>query len=134
MFTTIEHVREFGYEVDNELLFMAQAVIETHIGRVEEDVESANDLALLRLATTFQAIYMKAHPGLTFEQIAAVTITQSGTSTTFDADYNSPFIAPMAHKACRNLSWRGTRSYKTGPVMGAGPNMSFTEAWVKDYV
>lgn len=134
MFTTVEHVREFGYEVDNGLLFMAQSVIETHIGRVEADIDSANDLALLRLAATFQAIYMKAHPGLTFEQIAAVTITQSGTSTTFDADYNSPFIAPMAHKACRNLSWRGSRSYKTGPSVAAGRAMPFTEAWIRDYV
>lgn len=133
MFTTVEHVATFGYAVSNDLIAQAQAVIETHIGRVEADVTAANDLALLRLATTFQTIYMQAHPELVFEQIAAVSITQSGTSTTFDADYSSPFIAPMAHKACRNLSWRGSRSYRTGPLTGL-PTLTFQEAWRTDLI
>jgi hypothetical protein len=120
MFTTIEYTqRVTGRTVSLELLYRAQAVIEMYIGKAEEDIVSPDDLALLQRATSFQAVYMLNNEDIVYEQMSALQILQANMQVTFrNADTASPWIAPLAIMACRNLSWKRSRSVSTAPILG----------------
>ncbi|WDS61317.1 head-to-tail adaptor [Satellite phage MiniFlayer] len=120
MFTTVEYTqRVTGRTVSLDLLYRAQAVIEMYIGRVEEDIVSPDDLALLQRAVSFQAAYMLNNEDIVYEQMSALQVLQASMQVTFrNDDKTSPWIAPMAVMACRNLSWKRSRSVRTGPILG----------------
>lgn len=122
MFTTIEEVDELtGDDVDQEIIVMAQAIIESYIGRVEAEITNANDLMLLGRATAYQAVYLKGDYNVVFHQIKAQQIMQYGNMITFTDDGASPFIAPLAVIACKRLSWNKMRSVRTGGIF-SGPH------------
>lgn len=117
MFTTAEDVMDAtGYaEVTNAEVRQAQFVIEMYIGRTESEVDSARDKSMLSRAVIAQTVYMRDRPEITFEQVQASTISRGDGVVTFKQDdYASPFIAPMAQWACTHLSWRKSRSVRTG--------------------
>lgn len=120
MFTTVEYTqRVTGRTVSLELLYRAQAVIEMYIGKVEEDIISPDDLALLQRATSFQAVYMLNNEDIVYEQMSALQVLQANMQVTFrNEDTASPWIAPLAIMACNNLSWKRSRSVRTGPILG----------------
>ncbi len=120
MFTTPERVLELtGYTVTGEQLSQAQGILESYIGRLEEDVTNPSDLGLLERATAFQSAYMVNNWGRTFEQVRMSQMVQNSNMITFKANDNtSPWLAPLAVIACRNLSWTKTRSIKTGRIFG----------------
>lgn len=120
MLTTVEYTtRVTGRTVSLELLYRAQAVIEMYIGRIEEDVVAPEDLALLQRAVSFQAVYMLNNEDIVYEQMSALQVLQANMQVTFrNDDTASPWIAPMAIMACRNLSWKRSRSVHTGPILG----------------
>lgn len=93
-------------------IHQAQYIIEMYVGRTESEVDSPRDKAILARATAAQTVYMRDNPDMIFNQIDAKTITQNGQMTVFGDE--SPFIAPLAKLACKKLSWRGSRSIKTG--------------------
>lgn len=117
MFTTPEYVQAVtGYTVTVEQVTMAQGLVETLIGRVEAVVTDANDRAILGNAVAYQAAYMRDNPKVVFEQ-AAVKAVRTGESTvSFDVDQGAPWYAPLAVEACKRLSWRKSRSVRTGPM------------------
>lgn len=130
MFTTIEAVKEItGKDVTAEDVIMSQHLIESYVGRVEEDITGATDKELLGKAVAYQCAYMKDDPAKTFEQISATQIMQFGQMVTFTGDGVSPFVAPLAVIACKRLSWKGIRSIKTGPLL---PNRGRPTEWVRD--
>lgn len=54
MFTTVEMTKRVtGYDVDLDLLYKAQAIVETYCGRIENDVTNMRDKALLSRATAY---------------------------------------------------------------------------------
>ena len=119
MFTTIENVKkQTGYDVTNDDIFRAQAVLETYLGRVEEDIEDPNDNAIMGKATAYQAAYMKKDYDRVFEQMAIVTVQQSDGGVAPNNNMAAPFIAPLAFFAMRSLSWKRSRSVKTGSMWG----------------
>lgn len=120
MFTTVEYTtRVTGRTVSLELLYRAQAVIEMYIGKIEEDIVSPDDLGLLQRATSFQAVYMLNNEDIVYEQMSALQILQASMQVTFrNDDTASPWVAPMAIMACKNLSWKRSRSVRTGPILG----------------
>lgn len=121
MFVTVEGVKELtGYDVDLATIHMAQAIMESYVGRVEAEVNGANDLALLQKATAYQAAYINTNREMLFEQAAVSQIGQFGQVISF-RDNDSPFIAPLAAIACRRLSWKRIRSIKTGSIFYRTP-------------
>lgn len=105
------------YTVTLEEIAHAQAIIEVYVGRTEVDVDDPSDLAMLARATAYQAAYMQEHGKMIFEQIDLKSITVGGTNYNFHTgDHNSPFIAPLAQKACKNLSWMKSRGVRTGRI------------------
>lgn len=116
MFTTREAVLEnTGIAVDQTTLAHAQMMIEAYIGRTEQDVIDASDVAILGRAVTFQAIYIKGSPE-TWEQAAVASVASNGSTISFDTDRMAPHMSPWSVAACRNLSWRGSVSVTTGPM------------------
>lgn len=119
MFVTTSEVLELtGYTVSAADIKRAQYIIESYVGREESAVEDPNDKALLGRATGYQAAYMNKNGDMVFEQIGAKYLGQNNSVVTFEDD--SPFVAPLAKIACRKLSWRGSRSVKTGNIFNSG--------------
>lgn len=112
---TVEHVRQ------------AQYVIEVFVGRTEAEVDGPRDKAILARATAAQAVYMKDNPDITFNQVSAAMLTSGGQVTQF-RDNLSPFIAPLAVIACQKLSWKQSRSVRTG----AWRQRQSRVEWVRD--
>lgn len=111
-----------GYDVDSTLLFHAQSIIEAYVGKSEGEIDDAADLSQLAKATAYQAAYMKNDGARIFEQMAVSQIGQFGQLLSFrQGDTHSPFVAPLAAMACKNLSWRRARAINTGSQFGVGP-------------
>jgi hypothetical protein len=129
MFTTVDDVWTItGYEVDENILAQAQAIVESFVGRLEVEVTNAVDLMILGRATAYQAAYISNNPGRIFEQAAVSQIGQFGQLVTFRSDDEaSPFVAPLAKLACKKLSWKRMRSVKTGSIYGQPPE---PDTWV----
>jgi len=123
MYISREEVKTItGYDVDAGLLGRAQSIIESFTGRLEAEIDDARDLALLGKATAYQAAYMKEDSAKIFEQMSVSQIGQFGQLVSFRYDDNvSPFVAPLSVMACRNLSWRRSRSIRTGSWFGVVP-------------
>jgi hypothetical protein len=131
MFVTEQQVKTItNKSVSLDLITRAQYVIETFIGKFEDDVENTNDLELLKRATAYQSAYMVDSEDIVFEQLKASTIIQNDSSTTFkQSDEFSPWIAPLAVMACKKLSFYRSRTIKTGkisPVSG----LDYSADWV----
>lgn len=121
MFTTVEQVKELtGKDVSQETIIMAQNIIEAFVGRDEIEVNGANDRALLGKAVAYQSAYMHDDEAKVFEQMGATQIMQFGQMISFDADSDSPWVAPLAVISCRRLSWKGMRSIRIGSLYPRG--------------
>lgn len=117
MFTSVEQVKALtGYEVSLDLVNQAQAVLESFLGKVEAEIDDPNDRAVLARATSFQAAYMKNNADRVYEQIAVRSVAQSDGGAVMNTEMWAPFIAPLAYLSMRSLSWKRTRSVRTGPV------------------
>lgn len=122
MFTTPQEVMTVTpyTEVTTAQVLAAQFVIEIFVGRVENEINAARDKEILARAVIAQTVYMRDNPDVTFEQIAATSISRGDGQTVFGSDGAAPFIAPLAVLAVRNLSWKQSRSVKIGRMFGRG--------------
>lgn len=117
MLSTVNSVREYtGYEVTLELIKRAQAVIEIYIGKDEIDIESPADLLLLDKMVAYQTAYMLENEDLVYKQIAASSLNVGGSVQNFNTNMNAPFIAPLAVLAAKGLSFKKSRSFRTGKM------------------
>lgn len=110
-------------EVTVPQILMAQLVIEIYTGRMESEVEGTRDKEILARATTAQVVYMRDNPEVTFEQVAATSISRGDGQTVFADASVQPFIAPLAVLACKHLSWKKSRSIKVGKTFGRAERM-----------
>ncbi len=119
MFATVEDVEKLtGYVVTNNTIFRAQALMETYAGKIEEEVQNVNDRALMARAVAYQSAYMHANYDRVFEQIALTSVSQADGGLTIDRERWAPYMAPLAIMSMRMLSWRTSRSIKTGSILG----------------
>lgn len=117
MFSTINSVKEYtGYDVSNDLIKRAQGIIEIFIGKDEIDVESPSDLLILDKMTSYQSAYMLENEDLVYKQIASSSVNLGGSIQNFDTKMNAPYIAPLAVLASGGLSFKRSRSIKTGKI------------------
>lgn len=129
MFTTVEQVKSLtGYDVTLETVTIAQGIIEAFLGRTESTIDLPNDLEIIGRATAYQSAYMLNNAETVFEQIGVKQIAQTDGSTTLFYENFAPFIAPLAHMSLRGLSWKGSRSVKTGPVFNL-PEYDYATWW-----
>jgi hypothetical protein len=117
MFSTVNSVKEYtGYDVSLDLIKRAQAIVEIYIGRDEIDVADPADLLLLDKVTSYQTAYMLENEEVVFKQIA---LTQTGfqdTAQNYDTKMSAPFIAPLAVLASKGLTWKRSKSFRTGKI------------------
>lgn len=117
MFINIDGVKDVtGVDVERTDIILAQHVIEAFVGKNETEVQDADDIALLAKAVAFQAVYMLNNYDRVYQQVALVQMGQQDGQMTLDRDMAAPFIAPLAVLTLRNLTWRRSRSVKTGPM------------------
>lgn len=95
---------------------IAVHAIETNTGLIEEvereDI-SDRDRYWLKLAVAYQASWLLGQPDF-LERTAVSTVAQDGQSATA-ANPDWLVLAPMARKAIKRLSWRGTRAMLVPP-------------------
>lgn len=124
MFINVNGVRDItGIEVDNSLIIRAQHVLEAYVGRNESEVTDADDVSLMAKAVAFQAVYMKSNYDTVYQQVALIQMAQIDGQVTLDRNMAAPFIAPLAVLTVRNLSWRRSRSVKTGSIFAGQRSM-----------
>lgn len=117
MLSTVNSVREYtGYEVTLDLIKRAQAVIEIYIGKDEIEIENPADLLLLDKMVAYQTAYMLENEDIVFKQAALTSQGQTDALINFDRNMNSPFIAPLAVLASKGLSFKKSRSFRTGKI------------------
>lgn len=116
MYVTPDRAKRItGYELTLQDISIAQSIIETYTGRMEATVDDADDLELMAKATSYQAAYLKNDSNRVFEQAAVDSIVQDASAINFKpGDYTSPFVAPLAVMALRQLTWKKSRSIKIG--------------------
>ena len=121
MFITPDRVTKLtGYEnITLQDVAIAQGMLESYTGRMEARITDADDLELMAKATAYQTVYLKADTNHIFEQARVDSIQQDSSAVNYKpGDYDSPFIAPYALMAMKNLSWK--RSHSIG--FGRGKN------------
>lgn len=117
MFTTVEQVKALtDYDVTLAQIGIAQGILESYLGKVEVEIESAYDLAIMGRATAYQAAYMANGTEKMFEQAAIKSVAQADGGVVLDTNRHAPWIAPLAHIAMSALTWKRSRSVTTGPV------------------
>lgn len=131
MFTTAEEVMEKTpyTDVTVDQVRHAQLIVESFVGRSENEIEDSRDKGILARATIFQTIYMRDQPDISFNQIKFGSVSRGDTAESFRDDY-SPFVAPMAAMVCRNLSWLNTRSIQMGKTFQRGGG-SYKDWWIR---
>ena len=121
MFVNVSEVKDItGVDVTNSDIIRAQYIVESFVGRNETEVSGADDFALMAKAVAFQAVYMLDNYDRVYQQVAATQFAQLDSQMTLDRNMAAPFIAPLAVLTLRNLTWRRSRSVKTGAMFGRG--------------
>lgn len=119
MFVNPKEVKDLtGKDVTSQDIIRAQAIVESFVGRNESEVSGADDFALMAKAVAFQAVYMLENYDRVYQQAALKQFAQIDGQMTMNADMAAPFIAPLAVLTLRNLTWRRSRSVKTGSIFG----------------
>lgn len=101
-----------GITVTSAQLAQAHGVVELHAGRTQDqptDTMRARDLGWLKRAVCWQAVWQKEQAGYT-TRVSATRIAQDGVDVTLGPAGGE--LAPLAARALRNLSWKGTRSIR----------------------
>jgi len=111
----------------------ASDIIDIYANRTEAASSSMGnrDLHWLNRATIWQAVFYADQPGLTTRQIVA-THKQDGVEVDHAGRAFTPreypvVLAPLAARALRNLSWKGSRTLRTPPIKTPlGSRIDFT--------
>lgn len=133
MFITPERVaRLTGYEnITLQDVAIAQGMLESYTGRMEARITDADDIELMAKATAYQTVYLKADTNHIFEQARVDSIQQDSAAVNYKPnDYDSPFIAPYALMAMKNLSWRRSHGIRFGRGKNAPGNWRYD--WKRD--
>ncbi len=129
VFATVAQARQVGKELSVQELLIAQSHIEVMCGRMIESIQDAMendaiskaDLKRLRMATIFQAEWIKANPDVE-ERTDVKTIRTAGLSgEAAELTADGITLAPLARRLLIGLSWVRSRSVRTTTQKGSGP-------------
>jgi CTP:molybdopterin cytidylyltransferase MocA len=108
-----------GVTVTAAQLAQANSVITIFANRTEEATLSVRDLYWLKQATCWQAAWQKDQAGYTTRH-AVTEVTQDGMQLVYTnadtPDLASVTLAPLAQRALKNTSWKGSRTVRVTPV------------------
>lgn len=126
---TLQQVEDVtGVEVTAPQLAAAQSVIEIYANRTSDTDHdatlSARDVNALKQAVSWQAVWQAQQAG--YETRSAFRqFDQDGLRVAADAQ-SDIMLAPLAARALRNLSWKGSRTVTISPTtvgVGAHPDL-----------
>lgn len=128
MLATTTDVKDItGKIVSNQLVARAQYVIESYVGKFEDEITNTRDTEIMKRAVAYQSAYMNNNEDLVYEQMSVSTTGQNDAYTTFRSnDKASPWIAPMAVMICNRLSFAKSRSVYTGKIGTVSENIDWT--------
>jgi hypothetical protein len=122
MFTTENSAKLYtGYDIGLDLIKRAQAIVEIYVGKDEIDIENPSDLLVLDKMTSYQAAYMLDNEEIVYKQIASTSVGSGDSAQSYNANMSAPWIAPLAVLASTGLSFRKSRSVRTGKVFQSAP-------------
>jgi hypothetical protein len=117
--TEAEVLSVTGVTVTAAQLAQANSVITIFANRTEDAELNSRDLYWLKQATCWQAAWQKDQAGFTTRH-AITEVTQDGMQlvyTNADApDLAAVSLAPLAQRALKNTSWKGSRTLRIRPV------------------
>lgn len=117
--TEAEVLTVTGVTVTAAQLAQADSVITIFANRTSESTLSARDLEWLKQATCWQAAWQKDQAGYATRH-AVTEVTQDGMQLVYSGgdapNLASITLAPLAQRALRNTSWKGSRSARITPV------------------
>ena len=117
MFSTVNSVKEYtNLDVSLDLIKRAQGIVEIYIGRDEIDILDPADLLLLDKITSYQAAYMLDNEEIIYKQIALNSAGSGDTLQNYDIKMSSPWMAPLAVLASKGLTWKRSKSFRTGRI------------------
>ena len=117
MLSTVNSVKEYtGVDVTLDLIKRAQAIVEIFIGMDEIDVQNPSDLLILDKMTSYQSAYMVDNEDIVYKQIAAISVGSGDSMQNYNTAMTAPWIAPLAVLAARGLSFKRSRSIRTGKI------------------
>lgn len=131
VFATVANARSMGKDLTAEELLQAQGHIEVSCGRMIEQLTmselSIGDQAILRKATVYQAVWLKANPDVE-ERTDVTKIRTAGLSgESAELTTDGIVLAPLARRLITGLSWVRSRSIKTRlKARGVGVNINTT--------
>lgn len=124
--TVAQVLADTGYDVTEGDLALASGVIALYSG-VTEDMPTAaiatRDRYWLRLATSYQAAWMRDKPGYFDQRESHTDMSADNERVSRESDAQL-MLAPLAARSLRNLTWMGTRSVRTVPN-GLPPRLDF---------
>jgi len=134
--TILDVSRYTGVAVEETDLFQAQAIIELFSGTTilasHGEMITTRNLRLLRMAVSYEAVFLKDHPGL-FTDADVENYSQDGSSATY-SHVNAALLAPLAKRCLDRLSWKLEplralpRNRRAGIDMGITSSIMDTEA------
>lgn len=126
MWATVETIAEVtGKTVTEAVRRQAAQAIELHTGLIESVPRvdmTRRDAYWLQQAVAYQAAWLAPTPDY-LERNDVKQVSQDGASASGGADWMT--LAPLARKAVKRLSWRGTR---TKLIANAGGRLPVTNA------
>lgn len=122
MFITPEQAKKLtNKELPADLIYRAQNVLESYIGKTESEIKSGKDKILMARAVAYQAAYMKDNEDVVYEQIAVKTAGAGTNFQNLDTDKDAPWIAPLAFLTIKSLSFKKSRGIRTGRIFQYPP-------------
>ncbi|HEU4753999.1 MAG TPA: hypothetical protein VFU47_12895 [Armatimonadota bacterium] len=125
--TTADVTAMTGEVVTETDVTLASAMIDTVSGASEDmptDAITPRDRTILKRATIWQAVWISGKPGLLREREATTSSSGDGQSITRGAP-SDVYLAPLASRELRNLSWIGTRTVGTAGRPALPPALDF---------
>ena len=123
-----------GHTVTQVQLAAASDIVDMYANRTEAASATigSRDLHWLNRATVWQAVFLAEQPGFDSRQIVArhrqegVDVDHAGSS--FVPKEYPVVLAPLAARALRNLSWKGSRTLRVPNVATPlGSQIDFTQ-------
>lgn len=116
---TVDEVTSLtGMNIGEADIAIAQSIVELTCGRAEADLKP-RDQRWMKMAVAYQAAWMASHPEV-FSTMDVSSMSQTDMSVVFRNDREAVYLAPLARKALRRVSWRGTRSIQVGSDFQSG--------------
>jgi len=106
--TDEDTLTSLGLQATDASVLIAQTIIEIFAGLVETDQDadliSSRNFRLLSLATSFQAVWLDAHPEV-LTNMDVDNFSQDGMSASW-SHANAHLLAPLAKRCIDRLTWK----------------------------